>query len=134
MIKKFKEYIKESTIVSNPLRGHLPPESYIEDVLSEEEIDDQFLRLKELYGCIITVDHTLEHKELIINIYPDHTGETCPISSRCGNINIEKIKEELDQVNIRIEHMFPVVICISKYNFPFQPKCYYYSAKIKLKE
>ena len=46
MIKKFKQYIKEGAIKAG---------GNIYEILSIEDIDDQFLRLKEVLNCTISI-------------------------------------------------------------------------------
>jgi hypothetical protein len=125
MIKKFNEYNEESVF-------------FIEDILSDEEVLDQFLKLKEVYDCNVIINHTIEHKYLIVTVYPDHGIETCPKSNKsdrpCDNKNISNIVEELKRIKHRIENIFPVKMYIEKDPHTFQPNCYFYTGEIKLKE
>ena len=74
MIKKYLEYINESNI-------------------TKEELEDQFLRLKEVFDCDIIFKYN-DHRSLLIVLPKDPT-------------NIFKIFEEIEDIKERINKMFP---------------------------
>ena len=85
MIKKYLEYINESNI-------------------TKEELEDQFLRLKEVFDCDIIFKYN-DHRSLLIVLPKDPT-------------NIFKIFEEIEDIKERINKKkktekipFPTAFC-----------------------
>lgn len=52
MIKKFREYIKEK----------------LENVMSEELVEDEFLRLKEVFNCRITIRNFIFYNKIGVSV------------------------------------------------------------------
>ena len=108
MIKKFKEYISESIIIS------------------EEELEDQFLRLKEVFNCVIEYD--FENSNIHIQLYPltwylNHIQRDYHLSNLSffkdalehtnnwtGNDNLKydiNVEEEINNLIKRFEQIYP---------------------------
>lgn len=111
-IKKFKEFIKESM----DLYG----------ILSEEEVEDQFLRLKEIFNCSIIINLNMEKYFIYVylpNISPysvDRQGKLINKHSMeynkeifSGNKSKEEIAKELKDIKCRMENMFNVDVIIN---------------------
>ena len=99
MIKKFNEFIKEEEF----------DDSFVDvySLLSKEDLEDQFLRLKEVLGCDVCVidrDYYEDIYNAYIKILP---------SSSCLTKAKNKIRGELDQIKFQIENMYPVIVDIN---------------------
>ena len=102
MIKKFKEF-NEST--GSPLSG----------IISKEEIEDQFLRIKEV------MNHNVD---IIMLLTPESnsTGNLCQITIFDSMEDIssfivkEELKEELNTIKRRIQHQHPILNMIFIFN------------------
>ena len=102
MIKKFDEYFKES----------------LKDILSKEEVKDQFLRLKEVYGCYVgfceipageyaqDIDHV--QSPLPLHTVDINGGYLLIITSL--HLNEKEVSVEIDNIKRRLENMFSVEI------------------------
>jgi hypothetical protein len=119
MTKKFREYIKDKS-------------AYVSSVLSIEEIDDQFLRLKEIYNC--RVKAYLQKSPALSNYYLiyvdfEKEGSLSPEEVKDHFLNFvsptskqyDKSKDQLEEeksnieeeimcIKRRIERMFPVTM------------------------
>lgn len=84
MIKKFNEYFKES--------------KDIEGIVSKEDLDDHFLRLKEIFYCKIYYDY-LSYDIIYISI---------------DSMNCKKVGyiEEMDQIKRRLESIYGVRVSL----------------------
>jgi hypothetical protein len=101
MIKKFRQYIKENK------------ESKLEEVLSKDDIEDQFLRLREVFDC--ELNDLSEHqkrgdKYYIISV----SKKEIPTSQKNIYDCIERSKmdmeEELIAIKNRMESQYPVSV------------------------
>jgi hypothetical protein len=105
MIEGFKNYFNKKK------------EKNLIRTLSQDELDDQFLKLKEIYGCNL-VWSIEDVNILIVKIsFPDVNGD---FVHKCHNKDSElkkKIFEELKQIKIRMESMFSVEIIIEEGDF-----------------
>lgn len=89
-LKKFNQYIKEGSFLIDPRQRS------IEDVMSIEDVEDQFLRLKEVFGCDVKINMEL----FIIFIIIDYDTEI---------INYKEMYKEFCQIKDRIGNMYPQV-------------------------
>lgn len=107
MIGKFKDFIKEN--VSN-IAG---PKSVIS---SREELEDHFLRLKEVLNCDISIYPSLLDNKIYIIIKTDRTNiEKSIINQYRDGVNFENIVlTELEEIKNRLEGMFPVRVYYRK--------------------
>ena len=96
MIKKFKEFVEDVSY-------GITPERNIRDTIPEEEVEDQFLRLKEVlnYNIIINYHNICNAGSQILNNYY--------IIRVSGNKKIPLPKEELNMIKMRIENIYPSV-------------------------
>ena len=99
MIKKFKEYFKEDNHDDKNAKS-IPK---IESILSNEELEDQFLRLKEVLYCNFVYD--LHQNMYVIDIYP--TSLYNKKIKEFESTNIENISNEINDVEFRLKNMFP---------------------------
>jgi hypothetical protein len=94
MIKKFKQYIKENDISVN---GFTTPYGR----MSMEDVEDQFLRLREVLGCEVIIKYDNVKMQYVIGVNPG--PDKRPIVYRGSS----EIHNELDQVIYRIENVYP---------------------------
>lgn len=101
MVKKFKEYIKESKGLIN--------------FISLDELEDQFLRLKEVFNCKIIPSYSVKrwgiYKEINITIRPPESN-TFNRNSVEGKKWINSVNNELLQIQNRLENIYHI-----KFNF-----------------
>ena len=110
MIKKYVEYInelEENTFGKNTI------------LISEEELEDQFLRLKEVLGCTIrfhiTSAHSYSPNLITVRFWIDNDyankmylseEDARKINQKLTDIKIDEITKELIQIKNRMEAMF----------------------------
>ena len=109
MIKKFKEFVEDVSYGITPKRN-------IRDTIPDEEVEDQFLRLKEVMGCDIRIFTTLESTS-DKNLFVITTGEiisgfwisVCVNDNPSNNPrrNTLKVKDELKLIKLRMESQYP---------------------------
>lgn len=110
MIKKFKEFIVEGNehLLLFPHVSDKNSTKDITKILSEEELEDQFLRLVEVFNCDVWIrGYSFGKEHRIMNSYI--------ISFSVFPEVIDEVNMELNDVKYRIEEMFPVDIRIMKY-------------------
>ena len=84
--------------------------------LSTEEIEDHFLRLKEIFGLKVIYDCTSHPNSYQIEIFSP------PLERNTIDLNDEKIIKELNMVKCRIKNMYnakKVEYTYNKYNLIF---------------
>jgi hypothetical protein len=95
MIKKYKEFIKEEYSIS------------LEDILPYYEIEDQFLRLKEVFGMEIHIDYCKDSDDKAQDSTNFEYGRP-----PCSYYYIDCKKQIYDE-----EHHYPTLICLKS---PYQ--------------
>jgi hypothetical protein len=83
MIKKFNEYIKE--------------DKRLIDFISIDELEDQFLRLKEIYDCLIYINR-MHSENISYYIYTVDIG--------VPDKNLQKTIKEIDNVKNRLQSIY----------------------------
>lgn len=94
MIRKFNEYFNTS----------------LKDVISYEDVEDQLLRLKEVFDCDIIIEY-----EAPVRHIPIGYQALCVwnINIRSETIFTDAMMKELSEIKNRICDMFPVSVNIS---------------------
>ena len=82
----------------------------IESVITPDEIEDQFLRLKEIFNCDITISHAK---------YTDMYHVIITTESK-SILQIIKISEEFLLIKNRIEKIYPIEMYWSLLNNPYE--------------
>ena len=85
MIKKFNEYLKESRLG---------------DFITKEDIEDQFLRLEEVFSCKVSA--------YSLNSLDDTTSMLIFVMCK-DRLNNEEIENEISCIKSRIELMYPPI-------------------------
>ena len=114
MIKKFKEFIKEGKYGPDhlslfPYSSDRDVSKDITKILQKVEVEDQFLRLKEVLNCDVTVlSYSFDDMSSVVNYYV--------VSFYINDLSIVKeINLEVENIKHRMENMFPIEIRIMKY-------------------
>ena len=92
MIKKFKEYIKESVDKSELVEC-------LSEILPITEVEDQFLRLEEVFDCEIQIMEVIANNRNIVYI------KRYSIDIKYTSSNRPEIIKELKQIKYRLESM-----------------------------
>jgi hypothetical protein len=99
MILKLKEYIKEKL-------------NNLSDFISDEAIDDQFLRIEEIFGYHVSVDHVLNNYDNYKTFYGRriHSIPYYCICIQDGKAHTDlNLHKELEKIKQRIESMYPKI-------------------------
>lgn len=107
--KKFKEYVKYYGYYRH-ITGKSKRKKDVENILSKENIEDHFLRLKEVFDCRCDIlyafgPHPFASGDVEISIINRETDR------------VSEIREELGRIKNRIEIEYPVKMTI-KDNHP----------------
>lgn len=97
-MRRFKDFIKKKSI-------------YLGDCFSAEELEDQFLRLEEVFGCEVSfynVAWLKKSSDPSFGIHSKITNLLVEVDSLLSQN--ELIIDELDQIKYRMEHMYTVSI------------------------
>ena len=97
-MRRFKDFIKKKSI-------------YLGDCFSAEELEDQFLRLEEVFGCKVSFYNAAwlqKSSDPSFCIHSKITNLLVTVDSLVSQN--ELIIDELDQIKYRMEHMYPVYI------------------------
>ena len=107
MIKKFYQFINEE-IDTDIVAG-----------LNREDVEDQFLRISEVYECKIVIKTIIggsDKKKWVILIFPNHSKDDRTTEDKLKKMKtIEQLKgieEELNRIKIRIESMYDDVVVV----------------------
>ena len=109
MIKKYSEFVKELNISWFGKKS----KNFDANNLSEDEVEDQFLRLKEVLNCEIDITAVENTEPLRLKFfkksYEIKVYLKVPLNRKENfEFYIDKVSDELDQIKSRIENMFNV--------------------------
>ena len=118
--KTFKEYIKYYKYCRHVIRKSKSKKD-IENILSRENIEDHFLRLKEVFGCRCDIlyagEYVTEMGNRVAFGHPFASGDVEISISNRETDRVSEIREELGRIKNRIEIEYPVKMTI-KDNHP----------------
>jgi hypothetical protein len=104
MIKKFNQFIKEARHKGD------------KDSISKEDIEDQFLRIKEVLNYVLEIDTYYTQPTNVMIIPPDYDYEKTWNPEH--NLYSSELYKELDDIKVRMENMYSnIKIIIHKPTF-----------------